>query len=593
MTSTNSDPRTVGTTVLGRYRIVRDLAEGGMGAVYLARNEGAAGFVKPVVIKRSLRAGGKVFNELFAREARILSSLRHPNIVSIVDFAEEDGKYVMVLDYVHGYTLAQWSRYVRKSGRTMPLDLALHAVLPIVDALHHAHALRDSAGRPLGIVHRDVKPSNVLIDVQGVVKLADFGVARTNNEVTDTTTGDATLKGTFAYMAPELFSRGTPSPSTDVYSAAVTLYQLLAGRNPFATDNAVMTAARTLRHEPTPLDQVRNDLPGEVAAVIARGMSKDPAQRYQSAAAFADAVREVHEPGEDVDAWFRATIHSDFTDAKIATINDTAPLDVLERAWMKFDESPAGPRRLPLPLSPSEFENTELRLAIDNGSLDAPPTSAGSVHTADTVILGRQRAVSEPIEPPPPVASRRRGTIPLGLAVVALGAGAAALLASRGGASTPPEQTVVMVHGDVTMEGQPPGTPATRPTNPAPNPDLDQPATATTVRVPVDQPKPVSPASPRAAPASTAQDLTTQFRRRETRVRACFDRYPEAARAAGELSLRFHVNERGAVTAAELVPAGVAAAPLQECLIEVARSTRFSRLDEPLVFRIPISVRPR
>ncbi|HUH00521.1 MAG TPA: protein kinase [Kofleriaceae bacterium] len=587
MTTTSSEPRTVGTTVLGRYRIVRDLAEGGMGAVYLARNEGAAGFVKPVVIKRSLRTGGKVFNELFAREARILSSLRHPNIVSIVDFAEEDGKYVMVLDYVHGYTLAQWSRYMRKSGRTMPLDLALQAVLPIVDALHHAHVLRDSAGKPLGIVHRDVKPSNVLIDVQGVVKLADFGVARTNNEVTDTTTGDATLKGTFAYMAPELFSRGTPSPATDVYSAAVTLYQLLAGRNPFATDNAVMTAARALRHEPTPLDLLRTEIPAEFAAVIARGMSKDPEQRYQSAAAFADAMREVHEPGEDVDAWFRATIHSDFTDPTIAQINDTATLDVLERAWMKFEESPAGPRRLALPLSPSEFENTELRLAIEDGSLGAPPTAGGSVHTADTVILGRPRVLPEPIEPPP-VTSRRRGTISLVLAVVALGAGAAALLASRGGDAKQPEQTVVVVRGDVTMEGQPP---AERPSNTAPDPTPGHPATTTPVTAPASPPTATGPA-PRPA-ASTAQDLTAQFRRREPRVRACFDRFPDAARAAGALALRFHVDQTGAVTAAELVPEGAAAAPLQGCLTEVARTTRFSRLAEPLVFRIPISVRPR
>jgi serine/threonine protein kinase len=322
-TTPDADPR-LGSLVLGRYRLVRFLATGGMGAIYLARTEGAAGFVRPVVIKRLLRVGDDKAGRMFAREARILAQLRHPGIVSIHDFAEDSHEHVMVLDYVHGYTLSDWATYLHRLCHPMRVDLAVHVVLRVLEALHHAHTRRGSAGELLGIVHRDVKPSNVLIDVQGDIKLADFGIARADTEVSAT---DTSLQGTFAFLAPELFAHGQPGPTTDVYSTAVSLYAVLRGSNPFATTDVATTVGRVLDHEPEPLDRLRGDVPPALAAAIARAMSKDPAKRTPDAEAFAAELRACGVLGEAVDERFRATVARDFADPRFAPMLAVASLD--------------------------------------------------------------------------------------------------------------------------------------------------------------------------------------------------------------------------------------------------------------------------
>src|ERR1041385_1794729 len=144
-----------GTMILGRYRIVRPLARGGMGIVFLARTEGAAGFARPVVIKRVVPdlAGDETAAQSFAREARILSNLQHPNIVNVIDFDEEDGAYVMVLEYVHGYNVGQWHRYMLDAGRKLPVDHAIYIVTQVLDALEYAHTFARADGTPMQIVH--------------------------------------------------------------------------------------------------------------------------------------------------------------------------------------------------------------------------------------------------------------------------------------------------------------------------------------------------------------------------------------------------------------------------------------------------------
>src|SRR5947209_14846010 len=186
----------IGRVVLGRYRIVRMLAQGGMGVIYLARSEGAAGFVRPIVVKRILSdliSDESIVNH-FKREARIMSNLRHPGIVSVIDFGQEARSYLMVLDYVHGFHAGRWQKFVRTTRGPFPAELAVQIVLAVLDALHYAHTLADADGRVLGIVHRDVSPSNVLLEVDGHVKLADFGIARMQTESTDVRTEAGTIK---------------------------------------------------------------------------------------------------------------------------------------------------------------------------------------------------------------------------------------------------------------------------------------------------------------------------------------------------------------------------------------------------------------
>ena len=329
------DDPLIGAIVLGRYRVVAPLAAGGMGAVYLARVEGPSGFVRPVAIKRLLRTGDTEEARLFAREARVLSRLRHPAIVSVHDFARHGPDALMALDYVHGYTLSEWAGYRSRRQQRIPIGLAVHAVLRVLAALHCAHTARAETGEPLGVIHRDVKPSNVLIDVQGEVKLADFGLARDETETTTRTTSQAVIKGTFTYMAPELLARVPPGPATDVYSAAVMLYAVLAGNNPFADVDIARVVGRILSYQPPRLHRVRTDVPERMADVVATGMNKDPAQRFCSASAFAAALRACNATGPDVEERFERAVASDFGDAAFAELLGVPSLAARATAWSR------------------------------------------------------------------------------------------------------------------------------------------------------------------------------------------------------------------------------------------------------------------
>ena len=243
----------IGRVLLGRYRVVRELAKGGMGVVYLARAEGAVGFVKPVVIKLVLpeHAEDQRFVGMFVREAQILSQLRHPSVVDVLEFGEQDGAYVLVLEYVRGYNLGQWSRYLLLEKRQAPIEILIQVVIDVLEALHHAHNQRHPDGSPMQIVHRDVTPSNILIDEDGRGRLLDFGVARMRGGGHEYKTQvQGGFMGKLPYTAPEIFSGGEASPRSDLYACAVVLHEALFGRNVFRGETQAATLQRVLNHPP-------------------------------------------------------------------------------------------------------------------------------------------------------------------------------------------------------------------------------------------------------------------------------------------------------------------------------------------------------
>lgn len=333
-TETSTDQGMEGRVVLGHYRILRHLADGGMGAIYLARSEGARSFMRPVVVKCLLRGyiGDQKMLTLFAREARIMSNLRHPGIVSVIDFEQEGDMYMMVMDYVHGFHVGRWHKFIKHVRGDFPVEIAVHIIVHTLRALHYAHTLKAADGTPLNIVHRDVTSSNVLLDVEGHVKLADFGIAQINTDRTEI--GKRSIRGKFPYLAPEILENADPSPSTDVYSAGVTLHELLVGHNEFGANSIPAIVSRVLRHEPTPVDRVRPDVSAGLAPVIAKALAKRPQDRYRTAAEFAEALSSQRTLSEDEAARQLAELtSSDFRDPRMAQMFAVPKLNELETDW--------------------------------------------------------------------------------------------------------------------------------------------------------------------------------------------------------------------------------------------------------------------
>jgi len=265
----------------GPYEMLRTLARGGMAEVMLAEERGLHGFRRRVVIKRVLPhlADDPEFVAMFLEEARLAALLTHPGIVHIYEFGNHQGSYFLAMEYVEGASLSQILR--RLGDRRIPVEHAMKMISSVCEALQYTHALRDEDGKPLGLVHRDVSPQNVLISVHGTVKLADFGIAKATERSSNTRSG--TIKGKFPYMAPErLMGAGTDARS-DVFAVGVVLFEVLSGRKLYGGDEPGQIVTRILT-EPVPrLQEHVPDCPAELDDILARALAKKPEERVASA----------------------------------------------------------------------------------------------------------------------------------------------------------------------------------------------------------------------------------------------------------------------------------------------------------------------
>lgn len=584
--ATDSSAALQGQVVLGRYRVVRPLARGGMGVVYLGRVEGAAGFAKPVVIKSVLGAFGAAgeSEQLFAREARIVANLQHPNIVAVIDFGKVDNSYVMVLEYVHGYHLGQWLRYVNETRGNVPVRHAVHVMLCVLDALAFAHGVARADGKALGIVHRDVSPANVLIDAQGHVKLSDFGIARSADD--EFKTQEGLFRGTLPYSAPEALQGGAASPAFDQYGAAVILYQLLGGKNPFKGAEAPETVARVLTHVPPPISTLCPDVPIGVEAAIGRALSKDPAQRFPTTEDFARAIRDgcLWPEREAADA-FAAQIHADFT-GPMAEKLGLESLTVREASWRDAQEVTPG-RRLSLSSTPPALVSgvvAHAAPAADEATRpDASEIPTARVGKAKMDQLTAQSRASEPA-PAPTVrpAGSRRPWIWVVLAALAAGAGSAAVLVLAPAREAPKAAGVVVIEkqNDETQAATPEATP------PAPEPVAS--GTPTTAGASDSAPAP-PPKAPRVSVAAAGgAPLAQAFQRQGGKIQRCFEQNPGEVQG---ISVRFQIDATGKVQNAAVAPAAVAGTPLGACIAAVARATSFGPQPEAVAFSIPIAAK--
>ena len=277
----------------GRYEILEKLGAGGMAEVYLARAYGADGFVKDLVLKKVLanRAEDTQFRKMFVEEAKITVSLSHTNIVQVFDFGKVDETYFLAMERVHGSDLRKVLGRLEGERRRLPVPVALHVMTEVLKGLDYAHRRTTPDGKPLGIVHRDVSPSNILLSYEGEVKLADFGIARAaRNEPEDG--ASSTVIGKPRYMAPEQIRGEAVDARADVFACGVVLAEMLLGEQPFATSDDMDTFAMVLTGTTVkPLD-ARSGLPPDLVPVVRRAMAMDPGQRFASAAAFGKALED-------------------------------------------------------------------------------------------------------------------------------------------------------------------------------------------------------------------------------------------------------------------------------------------------------------
>ena len=455
----------------GRYVLGYEIASGGMGTVYLAREQGPGGFSRPVAIKRihPHLARKRQFVEMFLDEARVAARITHPNVCSIYGFGDVGGTHYIAMEYLVGQPLSELAPRVAArpelAGARRWHALAARIVADASEGLHAAHELCDEHGQPLGIVHRDVSTHNVFVTYDGAVKVLDFGIARAHGRTHQTRTG--TVKGKLAYMSPEQARASKEiDRRSDVWSLGVVLWELLALRRLFGR-RSDLELLRAVAEEPiVPPSLVRPEVPPELDAVVLRALERDPGARYPSARALArDLGAFVSRSGEG-----------------------TSLTDLSELLGELFEEERAG--KLVAVAAVMHTDTSDRVVAEPQPPADTPPpppprlvrSSEAETHILDAPLPARDASAPDAGARAHPSRARPRTVAIVAAASLALIAAAAVAVAVVGGPDTEPERREA---------------PAVEP---RPTSGEDEGARA----VPVPTPSPVEP-----APALAAADART------------------------------------------------------------------------------------
>ncbi|MCP3101373.1 protein kinase [Myxococcus sp. K15C18031901] len=268
----------------GRYQLLKRLAMGGMAQLYLARQQGPEGFEKLVVVKRILPhlAENDDFVKMFLDEARIAARLNHANVVQIFDLGAQDDSFFIAMEYIHGEDMRRVWKQSEAMGQPVPVPLACRVLIESCAGLDYAHKRTDPvSGRPLGIVHRDVSPQNILVTFEGGVKVVDFGIAKAADQATVTRSG--VLKGKYSYMSPEQAAGQRVDCRSDIFALGVVLYELLTGTRLFKRGSDIQTLAAVAECKVIPPSQANPRVPVDLDPIVLKALAKDPAERYQEA----------------------------------------------------------------------------------------------------------------------------------------------------------------------------------------------------------------------------------------------------------------------------------------------------------------------
>ena len=414
---------------LGRYQVIGRLATGGMAEVYLALSGELSGYRTLVVVKRILPhlASNQEFIRMFLDEARIAALLDHPNVVRIIEVGHDGDEYFLVMELVQGKPLSAITRKAAKDMNPLTPALSAYIVAQAANGLGYAHNLADAEGRPLGVVHRDVSPQNILVSFEGAVKVIDFGIVRALGRVSQTNPGG--LKGKIEYMAPEQASSEDVDRRADVFALGIVLWEAVTGRHLFRRDTELATM-RAIVDEPIPPPSDISPVHPQLEQIIVRALQKRREDRFQTAQEMAMALERYAFSQEGFSPLQLANYVKDLFETDLAqwkkTVSSALDIEVKPGAMAKDSGrfpvlNPDLPTRGPtVALRPGSSSQVRPGLPGSDGAGRTPTTDLGAgaptrrdwiwigsgiaamalIGLAGSIVLSRPR-VARPALPPP------------------------------------------------------------------------------------------------------------------------------------------------------------------------------------------------
>lgn len=559
----------------GGYRVTKEIASGGMATVYLAHKIGPGGFAQQAAIKvvHPHMAKEAQFVEMFLDEARIASSINHPNVCRVFDFGESAGTYYLAMEYILGETWSATARALEETpegAAIMPQVLA-HVLGQACEGLHAAHEAVDAESQPLNVVHRDVSPQNLLVGYDGTVRVLDFGIASAAERLHQTNTG--TVKGRFRYMSPEQMGSEVVDRRADIWSVGVILREGLESRPLFKRSQQAATML-AVTHEPMP--EWLDGVPDALRAVCERSVQRDRTARYDSARDMGvDLARYLHAQDSpltaaEMSSWMQRLFAEQCAKKKlllkrsatVARTGDFLRVDVADPTRPVDSTPPTAQERPPRPAQDDSSEDSGLsrvRPAADLLPSNAP-ASIGDLAwwAAAALLVGTVLGFgwfwnTHADDAPPPVV----------VVVREEGSGGSASVREPSTNPSPTELAAAAVDPALVAEASPSGG--------------------------TDAPSPRATAKKRKNRRSgsrSADRLTRAFRARSADVQRCFE---TSGANTQPVSVRFWLGTSGRVSRAALKPPQLSETPMGKCLLDVARSTRFGPQPQPVSFHIPLS----
>ncbi|MFL5349089.1 MAG: protein kinase domain-containing protein [Hyalangium sp.] len=559
----------------GKYVLIRKLAEGGMAEIFLAKQLGAEGFERDVVIKCMLDhfTQHREFVSMFLDEARLAARLHHPNIVQITDLGVADSRYFICMEYLAGEDLEAVFAATQSTGQGVPIPIAARIILSVLEGLEFAHGYQEQ-GRSVELVHRDISPSNIFVTYQGTVKVLDFGIAKASSRMTQTQPG--LLKGKWGYMSPEQ-ARGEQQldARSDLFSLGVTFHELLTARRVFERDTELGVLLALMDQPIPPPSAHRPDVPPALDRIVMKALERHREDRYANAA----------EMRADLEEFLRGTASIPGVSQLAQYLQGVFGAADVERKTKIPSLSELGVSTLlPQQEEPLGTEKTLIRPSARVPTVEAqerPSNDSQGLHTVPPPA-----AVTDAASPP------ARST---GLSVAMGALGAVALLALGGGAvwylmpRAAPPAPVTVVTAPVPSPA-PRVEPTPTPAPPAPTPAVEQKTEPPPAEEPPVDMEPKPTVTPKPAPVLTARDVNRVMMKNSRKLLECGEQFRAELPADRRVMLLVTIAHSGDVSAAQVTEPATVSPSLAKCLEGQLKRVVFPRnTNQPeLAIQLPL-----